>query len=335
MALSAGGGARGSAPARLLVALVAAGSVWPLAVSAQSGYPSRPIRFIVPFPPGGGTDLNARTIEPRLSEALKQQIVIDNRAGAGGTVGAELAARAPADGHTIWIGQTANLAIGPALRKKNPYDPLVDFTMITPIQKASSVVVVSPQSPLKTLQDLVAFARKNPQSTTYASAGVGTGGHINGFLLNKVAGIEMTHIPYKGASPAMVDLQGGRVSVMLTSIGSSAGMIKQGKIRAIATTGAKRARALPDVPTVAEQGYPNFDVNTWTAVMVPAKTPAGPVARLNAEVVRVLGLPEVQDKLRVEGGEVAPMSLEEAAKFFRSEVAAWRQRLKDSNIPID
>jgi tripartite-type tricarboxylate transporter receptor subunit TctC len=318
----------------LVVTLTIAASVFSDTAFAQN-YPSRPIRFIVPFPPGGGTDLNARTIEPKLSEALKQQVVIDNRSGAGGSVGAELAARASADGHTIWIGQTANLAIGPALRKKNPYDPLNDFTMITPIQKASSVVVVSPASPLKSLQDLIAFAKKNPQGTTYASAGIGTGGHINGFLLNKVAGIEMTHIPYKGASPAMVDLQGGRVTVMLTSIGSSAGMIKQGKIRALATTGLKRARALPDVPTVAEQGYPGFDINTWTAILVPAKTPAGHAALLNREIVRILGLPDVQEKLRVEGGEVTAMSLEESAKFLRAEVAAWKQMLKDANIPID
>lgn len=329
MAIAAVRIARGLA---LVLALVA--PLLPNATFAQN-YPSRPIRFIVPFPPGGGTDLNARTIEPKLSEALKQQVIVDNRAGAGGTVGAELAARAPADGHTIWIGQTANLAIGPALRKKNPYDPLVDFIMITPIQKASSVVVVSAGSPLKSLQDLIAFAKKNPQGTTYASAGIGTGGHINGYLLNKVAGVDMTHIPYKGASPAMVDLQGGRVTVMLTSIGSSAGMIKQGKIRALATTGLKRARALPDAPTVAEQGYPNFDINTWTAILVPSKTPAGPIALLNREIVRILGMPDVQEKLRVEGGEVIPMTLEESVKFFSAEVAAWKQMLKGANIPID
>jgi tripartite-type tricarboxylate transporter receptor subunit TctC len=319
----------------LLPRALASALVLVAGMAAAQTYPSRPIRFIVPFPPGGGTDLNARTIEPKLGEALRQQIVIDNRAGAGGMVGAELAARAPADGHTIWIGQTANLVIGPALRKKNPYDPLADFTMITPIQRASSVVVVSPSSPLKSITDLVAFAKKNPQGATYASAGIGTGGHINGILLNKAAGIDMTHIAYKGASPAMVDLQGNRVTVMFTSIGSSAGMIRQGKIRAIGTSGLKRARALPEVPTIAEQGYPDFEVNTWTAVLVPAKTPEGPTARLNREIVQILGIPEVQEKLRSEGGDVSPMSLPEAAKFFKSEVAVWKLRLKDSNIPIE
>ncbi len=309
-----------------------------LALSTSSiaqDYPSRPIRFIVPFPPGGGTDLHARTVQPKLSEALRQQIVIDNRSGAGGMLGAELAARAAPDGYNIWIGQTANLGIGPALRKKPPYDPLTDFVMITPIQKASSVVVVAPSSPLKTIPDLVAYARKNAQGTTYASAGIGTGGHINGVLLNKVAGIDMTHVAYKGASPAMVDLQAGRVTVMFTSIGSSAGMIRQGKIRALATTGLKRARALPDVPSIAEQGYPDFQVNTWTAIMVPAKTPEHVSVRLNKELMQILKLRELEERLSMEGGEVSPMTLQEAAAFFRSEVAVWKQRVKDANLPVE
>jgi len=303
-------------------------------VQAQS-YPSRPIRLIVPFPPGGSTDTYARILGPRLAEAVGQQVVIDNRAGAGGALGAELAAKAPADGYTIWLGQTANLAIGPALRKNNAYDPVRDFAAITLVQKASSVLVVSPGSPIKSLNDLIGIAKKNPQGVTYGSAGVGTAGHLNGHLVNVAAGIDMTHVPYKGASPAMLDLQGGRITLLATSIGSSAGLIRQGKIRAVATTGAKRARLLPDVPTAAEQGLKGFDVTTWHVMMAPAKAPAPVVERLNREFVRSLGLPEVQEKLMSEGGEVTPTTAREAAAFVKSEVAKWGGVIRMANITAE
>jgi tripartite-type tricarboxylate transporter receptor subunit TctC len=322
-------------PLALLCSLGALLAAFAPAAALAQTYPSRPIRLIVPFPPGGSTDTYARILGPRLADAVGQQVVIDNRAGAGGALGAELAAKAPADGYTIWIGQTANLAIGPALRKNSAYDPVRDFAPLTLVQKASSVLVVSPGSPIKSLKDLITMARKNPKGVTYGSAGVGTAGHINGHLVNLAAGIDMTHVPYKGASPAMLDLQGGRITLMATSIGSSAGMIKQGKIRAIATTGAMRARALPDVPTAAEQGLAGFDVTTWHAMLVPAKAPPQIVTRLNREFVRNLGLPEVRDKLMSEGGEVTTTTPEEAATFIRSEVAKWGTVIKQANITAD
>ena len=291
--------------------------------------------MIVPFTPGGSTDIYARAISPRVADGLGQQIVIDNRPGAGGALGAQLAASAPPDGYTIWIGQTANLAIGPALRKSNAYDPVRDFAPITLVQKASSVIVVSASSPIKSLQDMIAAAKKNPGGITYGSAGVGTAGHINGYLINVAAGIDMTHVPYKGASPAMIDLQGGRINVMATSIGSSTGMIKQGKIRAISTTGAKRARLLPDVPTAAEQGLTGFNVMTWHAILAPAKVSAQDIARLNREFVRVLKLPEMQETLMAEGGEVTPTTPQEAASFIRDEVAKWGKALKGANITLE
>jgi len=303
-------------------------------VQAQS-YPSRPIRLIVPFPPGGSTDTYARILGPRLAEGVGQQVVVDNRAGAGGALGAELAAKAPADGYTIWLGQTANLAIGPALRRNSAYDPVRDFAAITLVQKASSVLVVSPGSPIKSLNDLIAMAKKNPQGVTYGSAGVGTAGHLNGHLVNAAAGIDMTHVPYKGASPAMLDLQGGRITLLATSIGSSAGLIRQGKIRAIATTGAKRARLLPDVPTAAEQGLKGFDVTTWHAMMAPAKVPPQVVELLNRKFVRSLGLPEVREKLMSEGGEVTPTTAREAAAFVTSEVEKWGGVIRKANITAE
>ena len=304
------------------------------AVAHAQNYPARPVRMIVPFTPGGSTDIYARTLSPKLADAIGQQVVVDNRAGAGGALGAELAAKAPPDGYTLWIGQTANLAIGPALRKKSPYDPVRDFAPITMVQRASSVFVVSAGSPLKSLKDLIALAKKNP-GVTYGSAGVGTAGHINGFLVGKMAGIELLHVPYKGASPAMLDLQAGRIQTMATSIGSSAGMIRQGKIRAIATTGGKRAHALPDVPTVAEQGITGYDIGSWHAVLAPAKTPAPIIARLNKDLVAILRQPDTQEKLSSEGGAVMPTTPEEAAAFIRSEVGKWAKLLKDANIPVD
>jgi tripartite-type tricarboxylate transporter receptor subunit TctC len=315
-----------------LVVLLAA---LPVAAAVADGYPARPIRLIVPFPPGGSTDTYARILGPRLADAVGQQVVVDNRPGAGGALGAELAAQVPADGYTIWLGQTANLAIGPALRKNSAYDPVRDFAAITMVQKASSVLVVSPGSPVKSLQDLIALAKKNPQGVTYGSAGVGTTGHLNGHLVNIAAGINMTHVPYKGAAPAMLDLQGGRITMMATSIGSSAGMIRQGKIRAIATTGARRAHALPDVPTAAEQGLRGFDVTSWHAMLAPAKVSSQIVARLNRELVAALRLPEVQERLMSEGGEVMPTTPAEAAAFVRSEAKKWGEVIRKANITAD
>jgi tripartite-type tricarboxylate transporter receptor subunit TctC len=316
------------AGAALLVGILATAS------NAQT-YPARPVRMIVPFTPGGSTDIYARTLSPKLGDALGQQVVVDNRPGAGGTLGADLAAKSPPDGYTLWIGQTANLAIGPALRKKSPYDPVRDFAPITMVQRASSVLIVNAGSPLRSLKDLIAYAKKTPGGATYGSAGIGTTGHINGFLVAKVAGIELLHVPYKGASPAMLDLQAGRITMMATSIGSSAGMIKQGKIRALATTGAKRAPALPDVPTAAEQGLTGYDVSSWHAVLAPAKTAAPIITRLNRELVAILKLPDTQEKLSSEGGEVMPTTPEEAGSFIRNEVAKWSKLLKDANIPLE
>ena len=306
----------------------------PQAISAQN-YPTRPIRLIIPFPPGGSTDTYARVISPKVSESIGQQVVIDNRTGAGGAIGAELAAKAPADGYTIWLGQTANLAIGPAFRAKNPYDPINDFAAISLVQKASSVLVVSPSSPIKTLKDLVELAKKKPEGLTYGSAGIGTAGHLNGHLLNVAAGINLTHVPYKGAAPAMLDLQAGRITLIATSIGSSAGMIRQGKIRAIASTGSKRARQLPDVPTAMEQGLKNFDVTTWHVFMAPAKTPPAMIDLLNKHIVAAMNIPDIQEKLMSEGGEVTPTTPKEASAFVRSEIIKWGDLIRKAGITAD
>jgi tripartite-type tricarboxylate transporter receptor subunit TctC len=300
-------------------------------VSAQD-YPGRPLRFIVPFPPGGSTDIYARIIGPRLADALRQQVVIDNRPGAGGALGADLAAKAAPDGYTIWLGQTNNLAIGPAMRAKNSYDPVRDFSPITLLMKAPQVMVFNAGSPITSIKELIAAAKTKPGTLTYASAGIGSSGHITGELFNQTAGITITHVPYKGASPAMIDLRGGRVTYLATSLASAAQSVKDGKIKAIATTGAKRARLMPDVPTVSESGVPGFEVDSWHGMLAPAKVPRDIILRLNREIVAILGKPEVRDALLSEGGEITPGTPEEFASFLKSEVVKWAKVVNQSGI---
>lgn len=324
----------GRALQRALITSAVLATIAPTQLAAQS-YPARPIRFIVPFPPGGSTDIYSRILGPRLAESLKQQVVIDNRAGAGGSLGAELAANAPADGHTIWMGQTNNLAIGPAMRKKNPYDPLRDFSPITLLMDAPQVLVVVSGSPIASVKDLLAAARKAPGALTFASAGIASSGHITGELLNQAAGIQTTHVPYKGASPAMIDLRGGRVTYLATSLASASQFVKEGKIRAIATTGLTRARIYPDVPTAHESGLPGFEVTSWHGMLAPAKVPREIILRLNKEFHAIVEKPEVRAMLLAEGGDLKLGTPDEFAAFLRSEVAKWALVVKRAGITAE
>ncbi len=320
-----------SVPLCVVLALFTAFS----AAAAEQAYPTRPIRWIVPFPPGGSTDIYSRVLGPQLSQALGQQVVIDNRAGAGGALGAELAAKAPPDGYTIWMGQTNNLAIGPALRTKNPYDPIRDFAPITLLMKAPQVYVVVAGSPISSIKDLIATAKKNPGGLTYGSAGVGSAGHISGALFNMSAGVDITHVPYKGASPAIIDLRAGRITLLNTSLASAAQMTREGKIRPIATTGLTRARMMPDVPTVAEQGVPGFETVSWHGMLAPARVSPQIVNRLNAEFVKILALPAVQEKLLSEGGEITPSTPQEFGSFLKAEVTKWAKVIKTAGITLE
>ena len=313
---------------------VLATAVAPASAEAQA-YPSRPLRFIVPFPPGGSTDIYARIIGPRLADTLRQQIVIDNRPGAGGALGADLAAKAPPDGYTIWLGQTNNLAIGPAMRTKNSYDPVRDFSPITLLMQAPQVMVVNAGSPITSIKELIAAAKSKPGTLTFASAGIGSSGHVAGELLNQAAGVNITHVPYKGASPAMIDLRGGRVTFLATSLASAAQFVKDGKIKGIATTGLKRARLMPDVPTVAESGVPDFEVASWHGMLAPAKVPREIIARLNREIVAILDKPEVRDALLSEGGDITPGTPEEFAVFLKSEAQKWAKVIKQAGITAE
>jgi tripartite-type tricarboxylate transporter receptor subunit TctC len=319
--------------AGVLLGGVAAGVATP-ASHAQS-YPARPVRWIVPFPPGGSTDIYSRVLGPRLAEALGQQVVIDNRPGAGGALGAELAAKAPSDGYTIWMGQTNNLAIGPALRPKNAYDPIRDYAPITLLMKAPQVYVVVAGSPIASVRDVIAAAKKNPGGLTYGSAGVGSAGHISGALFNMSAGVDITHVPYKGASPALIDLRAGRITLLNTSLASAAQMTREGKIKPIATTGLTRARMMPDVPTVAESGIPGFETTSWHGMLAPAKVSPAIVNRLNTEFAKILAQPAVQEKLLSEGGEITPSTPQQFATFLQAEVTKWARVIKQAGITVE
>jgi tripartite-type tricarboxylate transporter receptor subunit TctC len=266
---------------------------------------------------------------------LGQSLVIDNRPGAGGALGAELAAKAPPDGYTIWLGQDGNLALGPAMRAKNNYDPVRDFTPITLLVKTPQVLAVNEGSPITSVKDLIAAAKKNPGALTYGSAGLGTTGHILGVFFNQAAGIDVTHVPYKGAAPAMFDLRGGRISYMATSMPAAVQFARDGKIRVIATSGLRRARVMPDVPTVAESGFPNFETIIWHGVLGPAKMPREIVTRLNRDIIAVLAMPETQRLLLAEGGELSPSAPEEFATFLQSEVAKWAKVIRQAGITAE
>ena len=298
-------------------------------------YPAKPIRMIVPFPPGGGTDITARTIANKLSENAKWTLVAENRPGAGGNLGVEQAVKSPADGYTLVVGQTSNLAINPALYAKLPYDPLKDLSPIVLIVSAPVVLVVTANSRYRSLGDLLAAAKADPGAVTFASPGNGTVSHLAGELLQRAAGVKLTHVPYKGASQALTDTLGGQVQSFMSSVPSALSQIRAGRLRAIAVSSATRARELPEVPTIAEAGYKGFGASTWYGLLAPARTPAPVIARLNAEVNRALKTPEVRERLAAEGGEALGGSPEQFASFLKAEHAKWGRVVKESGAKAE
>jgi tripartite-type tricarboxylate transporter receptor subunit TctC len=299
------------------------------AAMAQA-YPVKPIRMIVPFPPGGGTDIAARAIANKLSEDLKWTFVVENKPGAGGNLGVEQAVKSPADGYTLVIGQTSNLAINPTLYAKLPYDSLRDLSPVALIVSAPVVLVVALNSRYASLGDLLAAAKTDPGGVTFASPGNGTVSHLAGELLQRAAGVKLTHVPYKGASQALTDTLGGQVQSFMSSVPSALSQIKAGRLRAIAVTSAKRSSELPNAPTIAESGYRGFEANTWYGLLAPAGTPPAIVARLNAEVNRALATPELRHRLAAEGGEALGGSPEQFASFLKAEHAKWGRVVRES-----
>ena len=311
--------------------LLAAGAQPALAQS----YPAKPIRWIVPFPPGGGTDITTRTLAHKLSEALGQQMVIDNRPGSGGTIGLALAAKAPADGYHIVTVQLANMGIAPGLYPKLPYDPVKDFAPITRAVSAHLVLVSHPSFPPRTVKDLIALARAKPGSITYGSPGNGTSGHLGMEMIRMAGKLDIVHVPYKGASPALTDLLGGQITVYLSSIPPAVPLIRNGRLKALGVTGAKRNVSLPEVPTIAESGIPGYAVDNWYGVAAPAGTPKDVITRLNAELVKILQMPEIRERYAKEGSETSPTTPEEFGAFVRAEVERWGKVVRDANVKVD
>ena len=298
-------------------------------------YPSRPVRFVVPFAPGGSTDTLARTIGVKLADALGQQVVVDNRPGANGDIGMMIVAKAPPDGHTILLGYIANLAIAPSLYAKLPFDPVKDYAHVTQIATSPNVLTAHPSVPAKGLQELIALAKAKPGAVNFASTGVASVGHLTGELLNNLAGMKMTHVPYKGGGQAIIDLLGGHVQVMFSGFSAAMPHIRSGKIRALAVTGVKRSPALADVPTIAEQGFPGVEATAWYGVLAPAGTPKPVVTRLHDETVRILKLPDVSQRLDALGFEIVGSTPEQFGAYIKSEIRKWEKVVKASGAKPD
>ena len=317
------------------VALAAAALAGAVAgASAQSTYPNRPIRLIVPFPPAGAADILSRTIGPKLGEALGQQVVIDNRTGAGGNIAADLVAKAPPDGYTLLMGFVGTHGINTTLYSKLPYDAVKDFAPVT-LTAASTLILVShPSLPVKSIKELIALAKAKPGQLNFASPGSGTPQHLGGELLKRMAGVDMLHIPYKGAGPILADLLGGQVAMGYISMPAALPHIKSGKLRALGVTSSKRSAVAPDVPAIAES-LPGYEVENWYGVLAPAGTPKEIVDRLNGAIAKSLQLPDVKDRLAGQGFETLSSTPEQFAAYIKSEIVKWAQVIKDSGARVD
>jgi len=304
------------------------------AAETASTYPSRAIRFIVPFPPGGGNDTLARMIGQQLGATLKQQILVDNRPGAGGTIGAQAAAAAPADGYNIFLAGVATHGINPNLRKRLPYDALKDFAPVSLIASAPLLVVVHPSLPVRSVKDLVALANAKPGAINYASNGAGGSSHLAVELFSMTTGARMLHVPYKGLSPALTDLLSGEVQVMFSSAVAMLPQVKAGRLRAIAMTGDKRSEAIPDIPTVAEAGVKGYATGSWYGVVAPAGTPPHAVNRLSREIVALVRAPAIRDKLVADAVIPVGSTPAEFSAHIRAEIDRWGRVIKAAGLKL-
>ena len=305
-----------------------------MAVQAQP-YPTKPIRMIVPFPPGGGTDILSRLVANKLTEISKWTVVPDNRAGAGGTIGIAEAARAAPTGYDMVMGQKDNMVVAPWLYKNLSYDPTKDLVAVAHVAYTPIVIVTSVNSRFKSLADVVTAAKAGPDTLTYGSPGNGTTIHLAGEIFKSAANIKIRHIPYKGSNPALMDVLAGNVDLMVSSLPSAMAQIKGGKLRPLAVTSAHRSSSLPDVPTVAELGYKDFDVSTWYGLFMPAGTPKDIVATVNAEVSKLLALPEMKAAIHAQGAELQSMTAEQFSSLLKADYYKWRNIVQASGATIE
>jgi len=325
------------AGALLAIATLAPGSFAGAQERAAAGapaYPVRPIRFVVGYPPGGATDIIARAVALRLTDALGQQVLVDNRPGAGGILGSDIVARATPDGYTILLATTSH-GVNPSLYAKLPYDTVKSFAPVTQVASLQQVLVVNPALPVKSVADLIALAKAKPGQLNFASSGAGQALHLAGELFKTLAGIDIVHVPYKGGAPARTDLLAGQVHMMFESMISVMPFVAGGKLRALAVSGAKRSPAAPGLPTMAEAGVPGFDSSGWVGVLAPAGTPAPVVGRLHKETVGVLAQADVRERLASSGGEVVGSTPEAFAEFIRQQLATWAKVVKASGAKIE
>jgi len=319
---------------RILSAVLAGMTLAPMA-QAQSPYPSRAVRMLVGFPPGGSTDIMARLIAPGLAEAFRQQFVIDNRPGANSNIAAELAAKAPADGHTLLV-VSASFSTNVSLYPKMGYDPLRDFAPVSRIAAVHNILVVHPSVPARTVKELVALARARPGQLVFASSGSGSTSHLAAELLKTAAGgLDTIHVPYKGVAPVLVDLVAGNVHALVSTMPSATPHVKSGRLRALAVASLKRAANFPEMPTFAESGYPGFEASAWNAVLAPVRTPAEIVETLSTAIGRIVQQPDVREKLGAQGAEPVGDTPEQFGAYLRAEVAKWAKVVKASGAKLD
>lgn len=303
-------------------------------ISISQPYPAKPVRMVVTFAAGGGTDLVARAVSPKLSEFLGQPVVVENRAGANGAVGADAVAKAPADGYTLCVCAAGTMVVGPHLTKQ-PFDTFRDFAPVSLLATNPFVVTVNPAVKARSVRELIEVAKANPGKINYGSSGVGGAPHLSTELFKHMTGVNMVHVAYKGLGPALTDLLGGQIQVMLADVGVVAPHVRSGKLRGLAVTSAERSAAVPDLPTVAEAGVPGYASGTWYGVLAPAGTPAPILARLSADIGKVLGVPEIKSALVAQGVEPAPMTPEKYGAFMRAEHAKWGKVIRDAGIKLD
>ncbi|MGQ0751952.1 MAG: Bug family tripartite tricarboxylate transporter substrate binding protein [Betaproteobacteria bacterium] len=304
-------------------------------VAIAQSYPARPIRMIVPFPPGGGTDISARVVGQKMTEALGQQIIVDNRAGASGNIAMDIAARAAPDGYTLILTTVGPMAMNPAMFSSLPFDPHKDFTAVVLVSSTVFALVVHPSVPSKSVKELIVLAKAQPEGLTYASSGIGGTSHVFTELFQLMSGIKMVHVPYKGAGSIFPDLVAGRLSMLLADVIAAKQYVASGKLRALGVTSARRSTVMPEVPTIAEAGVPGYDATSWNLLLAPAGTPRGTINRLNAVIVRVLPLPDVAERLAGDGSEFGKNTPEQASAFLLAEQAKWAKAIKATNIKMN
>jgi len=310
-----------------------------LLVSANTlfaaAYPERSIRIIVPYAPGGNIDITARIIAPGMSETLGQQVVIDNRGGAGGTLGADIGAKAAPDGYTLTLGSTGTLSTAPPLYPRLGYDPVKDFAFASLVNNVPLVLESHPSIPAKTVKEFIALAKSRPGKITMGSSGAGTTNHLSGELFQSATGTKFVHIPYKGSGPGLIDLMGGQIDIFFDQLSASIGYIQTGRLRALAVTTIKRASAMPELPTIAESGIPGFDSSSWTAIIMPAATPQDVVLKVHGALIKTLRTKTTRDAFARLGAETLESSPEETARFVKEDLAKWTRVVREAGIKLE